>query len=191
LLKKTDRPTCPALFVQTFIISSFTIGGGYVMIPLLRERFAEKLKWFDRDELDELTAIGQSAPGAMIINTSILAGYRLLGFKGAVSALLGTVLPPLIVVSAVSYFYDIIRSSGYVSAAFRGMGAGVSAVVADAALDMARPYIKKGGAPYILIMALAFTAAFFFSVNVALIIAVCGLLGAVSGALGLLGRKDG
>lgn len=158
------------------------------MIPLMKERFVDKLKWMTNDELSEITALGQSSPGAMVINTAVLMGYRLLGFGGALCALLGTALPPLIILSVVSYFYDIIRGNRFVSAAFRGMQAGISAVIADTVVSMAAPYMKKDGAPYVLIMAGAFAAAWFLDINVAFIIIACGLLGIIFGAVQ---RKNG
>ncbi len=151
------------------------------MIPMLRERFAERLGWIDKDELTELTAIGQSAPGAMIVNTSVLMGYRLLGFWGAICALMGTSLPAIILLIATYYLYDIIRDNRYVSAAFRGMSAGVSAVIADTVVTMALPYIRKSEFLYALIMVGAFTAAWFFGLNVALVIVICGIVGIIIG----------
>ena len=181
--RNDKKPTCGRIFLNTLALSSFTIGGGYVMIPLLRERFVGKLGWIDENELTELTAIGQSSPGAMILNVSVLLGYRLLGFWGAVSALLGTALPAIVLLAAASYFYDLIRGNRYVSAAFRGMNAGVAAVIADMVIGMAAPYIKKEQALYALIMVGAFAAAFFFNINVALVIVSCGLAGVVIGAV--------
>ena len=180
---KNQKPTCIGIFLQTLSLSTFTLGGGYVMIPLLRERFVEKLGWLDENELTEMTAIGQSSPGAMIINTSVLVGYRLRGFWGAVCALLGTSLPAIILLAAACYFYDLIRGNRFVSAAFRGMNAGVAAVIADLVVDMAAPYLKKEQALYALTMVGAFLAAFFLKINVALVIVACGILGAVIGAM--------
>ncbi len=186
--KDKETPTYFRLFASTFMLSALTIGGGYVMISLMKERFVDKLKWISTDELTELTALGQSSPGAMIINSTVLMGYRLLGFWGALCALFGTVLPPLIILSVVSVFYEIIRDNRFVSAAFRGMQAGITAVIADIVVSMAAPYMKKESAPYIAIMAGAFIAAWFFSVNVAFVILACGILGVL---LGVLKKKRG
>lgn len=183
LNRDKGKPTYLALFAHTFTLSAFTIGGGYVMIPLMKERFVDNLKWIDNGELAELSALGQSAPGAMIVNTAVLMGYRLLGFWGALCALLGTALPPLIILSVVSFFYETIRGNRFVSAAFRGMSAGVSAVITDMVVNMVAPYLKKDEAPYVLIMAASFTAAWIFNINVAFIIIACGLLGVIMGAI--------
>lgn len=177
--ESNSKPTCWKLFLYTFMLSAFTIGGGYVMVPLMNERFVDKLGWISSDELAELVALGQSAPGAMVINATVIMGYRLLGFGGAVCALLGTALPPIIILAAFWSFYDLIRDNKWVAAAFRGMRAGVAAVIADVVVTMAAPYIKKDQALYAAIMAAAFIVAFSFEINVAFVIlgsAVVGLL---------------
>lgn len=153
------------------------------MIPLMRERFVKKLDWISEAELTEFTALGQSAPGAMVINTSALMGYRLLGFWGAVCAVLGTALPPLLILSVISYFYEIIRDNRYVSAAFRGMRAGVAAVIADTVFSMAAPYFKNKEKSSIVIMVLAFLAAFLLDINAAFIIISCGMAGVIMGTI--------
>ena len=181
--KLNGKPNCWAIFVHTLTLSAFTIGGGYVMIPMMKERFVEKLGWISGDDLAELTALGQSAPGAMVVNACAMMGYKLLGFRGAVCAVVGTALPPLVILSIVCTFYELIRDNRFVSAAFRGMRAGVAAVIADTVVTMAAPYMKKTELLSICIMVLAFAAAFFFDINVAFIIISCGALGAIIGAV--------
>ena len=70
------------LFLSTFQLSAFTFGGGFVIIPLMRKKFVEKLKWIDEQEMLDLTAIAQSSPGAIAVNASILVGYRVAGIPG-------------------------------------------------------------------------------------------------------------
>lgn len=164
-------------------MSAFIIGGGYVMVPLMRERFVDKLGWIGQDELAELIALGQSSPGAMVVNSTVIMGYRLLGFGGAMSALLGTALPPLIILSVVYRFYELLRDNAYISAAFRGMRAGVSAVIANTVLNMVSPYLKRGSMIYFAIMILAFLVSFLYDVNAGYVILSCGILGIVIGAI--------
>jgi len=85
--------------------------------------------------------------------------------------------------AATFYFYDLIRDNRYVSAAFRGMNAGVAAVIADMVIGMAAPYIKKEQALHAFIMVGAFAAAFFLKFNVALVIVSCGFVGVIIGAV--------
>lgn len=153
------------------------------MVPMMRERFVDKLGWISADELSELIALGQSAPGAMVINSTVIMGYRLLGFGGAMFALLGTALPPIIILTVIWSFYDLIRDNKWVAAAFRGMRAGVSAVIADVVVTMAAPYIKKEQLLYTFIMAAAFIISFLFEINVAFIILGSAVLGLIIGEI--------
>lgn len=166
------------LFISTFQLSAFTFGGGFVIIPLMREKFVVKLHWLEEEEMLDLTAIAQSAPGAIAVNASIWVGYRVAGVLGALITVAGTVLPPLITLSVISYFYAAFRSSLIVSLVMKGMGAGVVAVIFDVVLTMGFSVLKEKRLLYLAVLLGAFTAAFFFDVNVILIILVCGLLGA-------------
>lgn len=181
--KYAKKPNIWRLFYYCFILSAFTIGGGYVMVPLMHERFVNKLGWIDDDELTELVALGQSAPGAMVVNSSVIMGYRLLGFWGAIAALLGTALPPIIILAALWQIYDLVADNKWVSAAFRGMRAGVAAVIADVVVTMAAPYLKKTELVFALIMFAAFAVGLLCNVNVAFIILGAAVLGVIIGAV--------
>ena len=105
------------LFKSTFIISAFTIGGGYVIIPLLKAKFVDEYGWLNDKEALNLVAIAQSAPGVVAANAAISMGYRMAGIKGSMVALLATVLPPLITLSIISYCYDFFASNQYIQLA--------------------------------------------------------------------------
>ena len=106
LQKIQDENLLWKLFKSTFIISAFTIGGGFVIIPLLKAKFVDEYKWMDDKEALNLVAIAQSAPGVVAANAAISLGYRLAGIKGTLVALGATILPPLITLSIISYAYD-------------------------------------------------------------------------------------
>jgi chromate transporter len=109
------------LFISTFRISACTFGGGFVIIPLMRRKFVEELGWIEEQEMLDLTAIAQSCPGAMAVNASILVGYRVAGIPGALITVLGTVLPPLVIISVISLFYQAFRDNAIVNLAMGGM----------------------------------------------------------------------
>ena len=121
---KKDFAFYRKLFTSTFYLSAFTFGGGYVIIPLMRKKFVEQFHWIEETEMLDLTAIAQSAPGPIAVNASILIGYRLAGFAGAMVSTLGTVLPPLIILSLISLAYTAFQSSLIVKLVLRGMQAG-------------------------------------------------------------------
>jgi chromate transporter len=166
------------LFISTFTLSAFTFGGGYVIVPLMQKKFVKELKWIEEDEMLDLVAIGQSAPGPVAVNASILIGYRTAGIPGAALTVLGTVLPPLIIITVISYFYLAFRDNLLVNALFKGMQAGVAAVIADVVIEMASKIIKNRQLSSIIVMALAFMAAVIFDINIVFILLISGTLGA-------------
>lgn len=86
------------LFLSTLKLSACTFGGGFVIIPLMRERFVKELHWIEEEEMLDLTAIAQSSPGSIAINASILVGYHVAGIPGALITVVGAALPPLIII---------------------------------------------------------------------------------------------
>lgn len=175
---KKDRHFYWRLFSSTFTLSAFTFGGGYVIVPLMQKRFVKELKWIEEDEMLDLVAIGQSAPGPIAINTSILVGYRMAGIPGALLTVTGTVLPPLIVITIISYFYIAFRDNHLVKALFKGMQAGVAAVIVDVVIEMAARIIRNRRLLAIIVMALSFIAAVLLKINIVIILLFCGILGA-------------
>lgn len=179
MLLKTDKRTYWTLFLSTFQLSAFTFGGGFVIIPLMRKKFVEKLHWIEEQEMMDLTAIAQSSPGAIAVNASILVGYHVAGVPGALLTVLGTVLPPLIIISVISAFYAAFRDNPIVNMAMNGMLAGVAAVICDVVLTMGWSVVRRKRVLPLLVLAGSFAAVRFFNVNIILIILVCGVIGAL------------
>ena len=167
------------LFTSTFSLSAFTFGGGYVIIPLMKKKFVDDLKWIQEDEMLNLIAIAQSSPGAVAVNAAILLGYRVAGILGALITILGTVLPPFITLSVISVFYTAFRDNTTVNAILKGMQAGVAAVIANVVLGLGRNVLKKRDTVSVIIMAGSFIAAYILKINVVYIILVCGCIGAI------------
>ena len=168
------------LFFSTFRISACTFGGGFVIVPLLRRKFVEDLGWVEDPEMLDLAAIAQSAPGPIAVNASVLVGYKVAGVPGALMAALGCALPPLVIISIISYFYAAFRSNPVVDMLMKSMLAGVAAVICDVVITMAGKVCggKKWLVP-VITMVLAFIAVRFLKVNIILVILVCGILGAL------------
>ena len=168
------------LFVSTFTLSAFTFGGGYVIVPLMRKKFVETLKWIEEDEMMDLISIAQSAPGPIAVNSSIIIGYRLAGVPGALVTVFGTVLPPMVVLSVISQFYTAVRDNVIVSLVLKGMGIGVAAVIVDVVYTMAKGVAVTKNKLQIIVMILSLIAALFFDVNVVWVVLACGLIGAIN-----------
>lgn len=92
------------LFLPTLKLSACTFGGGFVIVPLMRKKFMKEYRWIGEQEMLDFIAIAQSSPGAIAVNASILVGYRMAGVIGALLTVLGTVLPPLAIISVISFF---------------------------------------------------------------------------------------
>ena len=165
------------LFTATLTLSAFTIGGGYVIVPLMRKRFVEEYGWIDENEMLDLVAIAQSGPGPIAVNASILVGYRIAGLAGALVSTLGTALPPLIILSVISLFYTAFAASGLVASALAAMRVGVAAVIADVVIKMGSDVLKKKDYILTAIMFAAFAANWWLGVNVVLIILTSGAAG--------------
>lgn len=188
---KKDKQFYWTLFLSTFTLSAFTFGGGYIIVPLMQKRFVKELKWIDEEEMLDLVAIGQSAPGPIAVNTSIIIGYRMAGIPGALLAMFGTVLPPLVIITIISYFYIAFRDNPIINALLFGMQAGVAAVIVDVVINMSSDIIKAKYVLPIVVMILAFIATAIFNVNIVLILFICGLIGAYTTyRVNLLAKKE-
>ena len=93
------------LFITTLYISSFTFGGGFVIVTFMKKKFVDELHWIDEQEMLDMTALAQSAPGAIAVNAAILVGWQVEGLAGMLVAVLGTILPPMVILSIISVFY--------------------------------------------------------------------------------------
>ncbi len=158
-------------------------------MPLMKRSFVEKHAVLTEKEMLDYTAVAQSAPGAVAVNAAILVGMKTGGILGAAITLLATILPPLIIITAVALVYEAFSESIVISAVLRGMRAGICAVIADAVLSMistvTKDFTKDSlfGWLRILIMPVSFVLAFVFKVNAAVIISVGAVLGVVTAAL--------
>ncbi len=176
------------LFFSTLQLSAFTFGGGFVIVSLMRKKFVEQLGWLEEQEMLDFTAIAQSSPGAIAVNASILIGYRLAGFPGAMLTVLATILPPLVLLTFLSYGYLAFRDSQFIQYILRGMRAGVAAIIADVVISMGIQIGKSKRILTICLMLLSFAAVALFHLNVMLVILFCGLAGCLEYASGKKGR---
>ena len=177
------------LFLETIKLSASTFGGGFIIVPLMQRRFVRELGWIEEQEMLDLTAIAQSAPGAIAVNAAIIIGYHLAGIPGALVALLGTVLPPLVIISVISLFYNAFRSNPYVAMAMTAMLAGVAAVICDVVITMVSSIVHEKRVLPLIILIASFMSVFFFHVSVVAVILVCGAAGAASTLLSARRRE--
>lgn len=109
------------LFCSFLKIGVFTFGGGYAMIPIIQAEVITRKGWIKEQEFLDLLTLAQSAPGPISLNTAVFVGYKMYGYRGALSSLLGVVLPSFTILLLVAIFFSQIRENPIVDAAFRGM----------------------------------------------------------------------
>ena len=118
-------------------IGAFTIGGGYAMIPLIQDELVKR-GWISEDELPDIIALAQSAPGVLAVNVSIFAGYKLRGVKGSIAATVGTVLPSFLTILIIAMFLTNYQDNPIVVRIFNGIRPVVISLIAVPMIRMAR-----------------------------------------------------
>lgn len=185
------RHTLWTLFTSMLYISAFTFGGGFVIVTFMKRKFVDGLHWLTEDEMLDMTALAQSAPGAIAVNAAILVGRRVAGTVGMLVAVAGTIIPPMVILSVISLFYEAFAHNRWVAAALSGMQAGVAAVICDVVINLGGRVVKERSALSIAIMAIAFVAAAVFDVNVIIIILCAAAVGAARILIERARRKAG
>ena len=142
------------LFKTDVLVSSFSFGGGYVVLPMIRRYFVEEKGLFGEDELMDMAAGAQSSPGAIAAGTA-----------GAVVAGIAAVLPPLVILSIVSACYRQLVSNPAVAAVLKGMEAGVAALIVDVVWYMSGIVAAKKEPLPVLMIPAAFAASFLFDLG--------------------------
>ncbi|WP_242865926.1 chromate transporter [Desnuesiella massiliensis] len=168
------------LFISTFTLSAFTFGGGFVIVSLYKKKFVEELNWLDEDEMLDISAIAQSSPGPIPVNASVILGYRIHGILGSIVAILGTIIPPFVIISLISIFYKEFKNSQIISTALQVMRAGVAAVILDVVVNLGKNVVKMKKVLYIIVMIVAFIAAYFFKLSAMYIIFICLGIGLIT-----------
>lgn len=161
------------LFYFTLELSAFTFGGGYVIVSLMKKTFVDRLHWLEDEEMLDLVAIAEAAPGSIAISGAIVVGYKLAGVTGILVTVVATALPPLVIISLISVGYEAFCGNETVRRLLHGMQAGVAAVIFSVVWDMAGAYVKRRDVAAVLIMAAAFAAAALLRINVIYVVVIC------------------
>ena len=170
------------MYKTFFKIGAFTLGGGYAMIPLIEEEFVNKKKWIEKEEFMDILVVSQSLPGALAVNCSTFLGYKIGGLLGALSGLLGVVMPSFIIIVIIAAFFMKFRYNTYVNAAFQGINAAVPMLVLFGAVSLSKG-IKKN-IRSLIIGVVALILLLIFDLNPSLVILGSALYGFI-----FLGKK--
>lgn len=177
--KKLSLPILWQLFKSTFMLSAFTFGGGFVIVSLMKKKFVEELNWLKKDEMLDITAIAQSSPGPIPINASVILGYRMHGVLGSLVAVIGTSIPPMIIISIISVFYTQFRENEVIAIALQVMRAGVAAVIFDVVINLTQNVVKTKKILYIGLMVVCFIATYIFNISAMVAILACLSVGII------------
>ncbi|MBQ4011692.1 MAG: chromate transporter [Erysipelotrichales bacterium] len=171
----------PALFTTFLKIGAFSFGGGYAMIPLIREEIVTKHGWLEDEDMIQMIAIAESTPGPIAINAATFVGYRTAGFPGALAATFGIVLPSFLIIFGLSFVLAKFKSFKPVAYAFDGIRAGVLVLVFRGLTTLYRQ-CEKNTLFYVLVLS-AFVLEAFFKINAVYILIGAALIGSVSSYL--------
>ena len=168
------------LFLEFAKFGCFTFGGGWSIIAQMQQLYVEKRKEITSQELLDLTSVAKSLPGTMISNVAMLYGYRVGGLPGGFAAVFGMILPPLVVIVVISYFYAAFRTNPWVNAAMEGMQAAVVPIIFSAAINLV-----KGSMPYppcVLLLLISVAAYLFTGISPILLVLLGVVLGLIIGS---------
>ena len=163
------------LFYIFFRVGAFTFGGGYAMVPVIQKEMVERAKLIKEEEFLDIIAVAQSLPGAVAVNTSVFVGFKLYGIPGALSALLGTVLPSMIVITVLAVFYQQVQNIESIELFFKGVRPAIVALIFMAAVKLAKNLDATRF--NILVGAGAFIGIVFFEIHPILVIIAAATLG--------------
>ncbi|WP_068268486.1 chromate transporter [Caviibacter abscessus] len=170
---KNEKINLWQLFITIYTINAFTFGGGYTIVPIIKDKFVKDLKVIDENEMMNIVSIGQSVPGAMAISTSFLVGYKIKGFIGGLIAVIAAVLPCILIITIISFAYIAFINNIYIKAALKGIGAVVSAVLLVTVGKMIIKLVKHNKRVfYITLFFASFILSYFFYWHIALILII-------------------
>lgn len=177
------------LFFIFFKIGLFTFGGGYAMIALLEEEFIQRRKWLDKDEFLDMTAIAESTPGPVAINSATYLGYKLAKVPGAATATVAVCLPSFLIIYAISLFFEQFTQLTVIANAFKGIQVCVIYLIFSAGVRMLKALDKSPFATGVLAaVMLVMVGLSLAGVSVSSILLIL-LSGAAGVAAWLIGRR--
>lgn len=163
------------LFKTFFIIGTFTLGGGYAMLPLFEEEFVHKKKWFTDEEYLNMITISTSAPGPLAVNSAVYTGYHVAGLWGSIFSVLGVIIPPIAIILAIIPFYTQFRDLAVIDQIFKGVRPVIVGLIIAATYRMVKRANIKGY--WTIIPILSFATIIMFKIDPVFVIITLGIMG--------------
>lgn len=171
----TKLPRYTDIFLSFFRIGTFTIGGGYAMLPLMEREIVQRHQWLTGEEFLDMVALSQSMPGVFAVNMATVVGQRLRGFRGAVTAIVGNIVMPIVFILLLAVFFRAFRDNVIVSRIFLGLRPAVVALIAAPVFTLARSANISWRNVWIPILSALLI--WLFGVNPVLVVLAAALLG--------------
>lgn len=178
-IKTDNKIKLSDIFIQFLTLSIFAFGGGTTIISMMKDRFVDRLKWISEDEMNEMLTIVLSAPGATVINISILVSYKIRGIKGVLVAVLASILPPFVTIVLLLKVYKSVSDSVIVIHMLKGIKSAAAAIIVVVVSKMTISLIKKKNPYLIALFVIFFILTRFVNVNVMILMFVSVLIGIV------------
>lgn len=167
--KEKNEVTLSKLFSTSFFVSLFMIGSGHVALPVYQKKLVEDYNWMTEKEMSDILVISQCSPGAIAVNMAVAIGYRLKGFAGVFATVLGTILPPFILMIVIERFYSLLVNNPILQAAFKGMNIAVAAVLVNVVISLVLD-LKDNKLLSFTLLLISFALVYFFKLNVIFIV---------------------
>ena len=165
------------LFWSFFKIGTFTLGGGYVMIPLIEQEIVGRRRWISSDEFVETLILAQSAPGPIAVNSAVFVGYKMRGMKGVLASVLGVVIPSFVIILLIAMLFPSIQDNEVITRAFKGIRPAVVALIAVSFVQILQK--KKFAWHITLISSIAALLVAFVKISPVVVILIAGIGGLV------------
>lgn len=162
------------LFVTFLKVGTFTIGGGYAMIPLIEKEVVDRKKWISRDDFLDMFALAQSSPGPIAVNVSVFVGYKVAGIPGSITAVLGAILTAFLILLFVAMYFIGIKDNAIVENIFKGIRPAVTALIAAPVIRMGKNAKINRKTIFIPLAAVVFVAFLNFSPIYVIIVSAAG-----------------
>lgn len=131
-------PKLHELFWSFFKIGTFTIGGGYAMIPLMEREIVDRRQWMDRESFMDIMAVSQAMPGIFAVNMATNVGYRMRGHRGVVVSIIGNIAMPIFIILGFATCFRFLKDNPAFEAIFKGIRPAVVALIAAPVFNMAK-----------------------------------------------------
>ncbi len=175
------------LFLVFVLIGAMTYGGGYSVLPLVDDLVVNKRGWLTADEVADIVSISEMSPGPFSLNCASFVGMKVAGFPGSILATLGFIMPSLIIILVMAYFYRKYRTIDAVKQVFIVLNACIIGVLFTSAISLMQTSVFMGSfidggvdVLALLILIAAFISIFWFEQNPLVILLASAVIGAVA-----------